>query len=212
MIRFKFAVFAVVFFATVSAVFAEQKDALEAFRNGRYQEAVDICNDELKANPQNMDSYVVLCWALQKMGKYQDALNDAQQALKINPYDFRVIEIIGESDFYLGKIVDALHNFEQYTVLAPSGDRIQLAYYYMGEIFLQLGEYNHADIALTTAVYYAPQTPNWWARLGYARMLAKDYPSAQKAYEEALRQDPNNVDAQRGKQQVQKAIADQQAQ
>ena len=192
---------------SATLVFGQQKDALEAYKSGRYADAVAITQDELKANSNNMDSYVVLCWSLQKLEKHQDALNYAQQALKLNPYDFRVIEAVGESSFYLGKNLEALKAFEQYVVLAPSGDRIEKAYYFMGEIYLQLGQYNRADIALTTAVYHSPQTAAWWSRLGYARMLAKDYPSAKKAYDEALRQNPGLTEAARGKQQVEALLA-----
>jgi tetratricopeptide (TPR) repeat protein len=199
--------FVIVLALTAALVPAQQKDALEAYKSGRYADAVTITQEELKANANNMDSYVVLCWSLQKLDKHQDALNYANQALKLNAYDFRIIEAVGESSFYLGKNLEALKAFEQYVVLAPSGDRIEKAYYFMGEIYLQLGQYNRADISLTTAVYHAPQTAVWWSRLGYARMLAKDYPSAKKAYDEALRQNPGLTEAARGKQQVEGLMA-----
>ena len=192
---------------TASLSFAQQKDALEAYKSGRYADAVAITQDELKANANNLDSYVVLCWSLQKLERHQDALNYAQQALKLNAYDFRVVEIVGESSFYLGKNIEALRAFEQYVVLAPAGDRIEKAYYFMGEVYLQLGQYNRADIALTTAVYHSPQTAAWWSRLGYARMLAKDYPAAKKAYDEALRQNPGLTEATRGLQQVESLLS-----
>lgn len=186
---------------------AQQRDALEAYKAGKFNDAIAITQEEIKASPNNMDSYVVLAWSLQKLERHQDALNYALQALKLNAYDFRIIEIVGESSFYLGKNLEALKSFEQYVVLAPSGDRIERVYYFMGEIYLQLGQYNRADIALTTAVYHAPQTAVWWSRLGYARMLAKDYPSAKKAYDEALRQNPGLSEAARGKQQVEGLLA-----
>lgn len=188
--------------AVAAGLSGQAKDALEAYKAGKYADAVAITQDELKANPNNMDSYVVLAWSLQKLEKHADALATAQQGLKLSPYDFRLIEAAGESSFYLGKNLEALKAFEQYVVLAPSGDRIEKAFYFMGEIYLQLGQYNRADIALTTAVYHSPQTAVWWSRLGYARMLAKDYPSAKKAYDEALRQNPGLSEAARGKQQV----------
>jgi tetratricopeptide (TPR) repeat protein len=197
----------VVFVLSAVLVSAQQKDALAAYKAGQYTDAVSITQDEIKSNPNNMDSYVVLCWSLQKLEKHQDALNYAQQALRLNAYDFRIIEIVGESSFYLGKNFEALKAFEQYVGLAPSGDRIEKAYYFMGEIYLQLGQYNRADIALTTAVYHSPQTAAWWSRLGYARMLAKDYPFAKKAYDEALRQNPGLNEAARGKQQVESLMA-----
>jgi tetratricopeptide (TPR) repeat protein len=192
---------------TAAMVSAQQKDALEAYRSGKFADAIAITQEEIKSSPNNMDSYVVLAWSLQKMEKHQEALNYALQALRLNAYDFRIIEIVGESSFYLGKNLEALKAFEQYVVLAPSGDRIEKVYYFMGEIYLQLGQYNRADIALTTAVYHAPQTAAWWSRLGYARMLAKDYPSAKKAYDEALRQNPGLSEASRGKQQVEGLMA-----
>jgi len=190
-----------------AGVGAQAKDALEAYKAGRYAEAITITQDELKANANNMDSYVVLAWSQQKLDKHQEALATTTQGLKLSPYDFRLIEAFGESSFYLGKNLEALKAFEQYVVLAPSGDRIEKAFYFMGEIFLQLGQYNRADIALTTAVYHSPQTAVWWSRLGYARMLSKDYASAKKAYEEALRQNPGLSEAARGKQQVEGLMA-----
>ena len=193
--------------AVVLPLAAQQPDALELYKTNKFSDAVTITLDELKSNPSNMDSYVVLCWSLQRLDRHQDALNYANQALKLNAYDFRVIEIVGESSFYLGKNLEALKAFEQYAVLAPSGDRIEKAYYFMGEIYLQLGQYNRADISLTTAVYHSPQTAAWWSRLGYARMLAKDYPSAKKAYDEALRQNPGLSEAARGRQQVEGLMA-----
>ncbi len=136
------AVFVVALVLVASLSFAQQKDALAAYKAGQYTDAVAITQEELKSNPNNMDSYVVLCWSLQKLEKHQDALNFAQQALKLNAYDFRIVEIVGESSFYLGKNTEALKAFEQYVGLAPSGDRIEKAYYFMGEIYLQLGQYN----------------------------------------------------------------------
>ena len=199
--------FVILFVFTTLLVSAQQKDALEAYKAGKYAEAMAITQEEIKSNPNNMDSYVVMAWSLQKLEKHQDALSYALLALKLNAYDFRIIEIVGESSFYLGKNLEALKAFEQYVVLAPAGDRIEKVYYFMGEIYLQLGQYNRADIALTTAVYHAPQTATWWSRLGYARMLAKDYPAAKKAYDEALRQNPGLGEASRGKQQVEGLMA-----
>ncbi|MEI8094732.1 MAG: tetratricopeptide repeat protein [Spirochaetales bacterium] len=188
-------------------LFAQTKDALESYKAGKFDEAITITQAELKQNPSNMDSYVVWCWSLQKLEKYQEAVNTALQAQKLNAFDFRIIEVLGESLFYLGKSLEALKQFEQYAVLAPTGDRIERVYNLMGEIYLQLGQYNRADIALTTAVYHNPQIPAWWSRLGYARMLAKDYPSSLKAFGEALRQNPGLADAVRGKQQVEALMA-----
>ena len=65
----------------------------------------------------------------------------------------------------------------------------------MGEIFIRLGEYNHADMAFTTAVYHSPNTARWWARLGYAREMARDYQFALEAYDKSLQLNPSLTEA-----------------
>ena len=42
--------------------FAQQRaDALVLYRNGKYAEAIKICEQEIVEDPQNIDSYCVLC-------------------------------------------------------------------------------------------------------------------------------------------------------
>jgi tetratricopeptide (TPR) repeat protein len=72
----------------------------------------------------------------------------------------------------------------------------------MGEIFIQLGEFNHADIALTTAVYHDPEKHVWWSRLGYARENIKDFKFALEAYQQALTLNPSFREAREGRQRV----------
>ncbi|ORC34518.1 hypothetical protein B4O97_12825 [Marispirochaeta aestuarii] len=177
----------------------DQPDALAMYRQGEYAKAVDICLAELETSPRNMNSYTVLGWSLIALRRYQEALNYARQGLDISRYDHRVVEIAGEAHFYLGNNLEALKFFEEYTVLAPTGDRIGMVYYFMGETFIRIGEYNHADIALSTAVYHSPNIARWWARLGYAREMAEDFQFSLEAYDQALKLNPSLSDALRGK-------------
>ncbi|MCF6335269.1 MAG: tetratricopeptide repeat protein [Spirochaetales bacterium] len=196
-----------VFIVTLSVFGQSKPDALLLYQNGDYKEAVKVCEEELSVRPGNMDSYSVLGWSLLRLGRYQDALDRAKDGLKISRYDARIVEIVGEAYFYLGKNLDALKWFEEYVALAPSGGRIDTVYFLMGELFIRMGEYNHADIAFTTAVYHAPNIARWWARLGYAREMAKDYKYSIEAYDEALKLAPSFPDAKRGKERVEAILA-----
>ncbi len=190
-----------------SSVYAQDKpDALELYRAGKYEEAVTVCQQELAETPKNIDSHVVLCWSYLKLKKYQDALQDAQKGLVIAPNDSRLIQVIGEAYFFLGKISEALQNLEEYVALQPSGSRIARVYWLMGECYISLREYQNADMALSTALYYEQSTPSWWARLGYAKEMAGDARGASESYSRALKLDPGLTDAVRGIERVDKIL------
>ena len=191
----------------ISVLTAQTKpDALKEYRQGNLDRAIEICILEITDSPGNMDSYTVLGWSLIKKGDYQRALEYGKQGLSHNFHDTRIIEIVGEANYYLGNNLDALENFERYCVLAPTGDRIELVYFYMGEIFIRLGEYNHADVAFTTAVYHSPNQARWWARLGYAREMARDYQYSLEAYDQSLQLNPSLTEALRGKERVEQKV------
>ena len=191
-----------------AVIFAQDKpDALQMYRNGNYKGAEEVCRAELELMPKNMDSYTVLGWSLIKQKKYSEALEAGEAALKISRYDSRIIEICGEANYFLGNNVDALNYFEEYAKLVPDGGRIDVVYYYMGEIFLRLGEYHHSDIAFSTALYYSPNIARWWARLGYAREMKEDFKWALDSYEKSLKLNPSYTEALRGKNRVLKKIS-----
>ncbi len=177
-------------------------DAARAYREGSYQDAVRICMAELEETPLNMDSYVVLCWSLVKLSRFDEAGTYAEKARSLNRYDARVAEVLAEIRYAQGRNEEALKLFNEYVSLAPEGGRIDVAYYYMGELYLRLGWYKHADIALSTAVRYSPNSALWWTRLGYGRERAGEARYAAEAYRKALDLDPRSVDARRGLERV----------
>lgn len=186
---------------TASFVFAQTKpDALKIYNEGKFKEAIQICEEELKENPNNLESYVVMCWALVSNRQYSEAEQCAMAARKINPYDVRVMEVLGEAQYFLGKNNEALAMFQSYIGnVAENGSRVGRSYYYMGEIYIRQARYEHADIALTTAVRSEPLLDYWWTRLGYAREMAKDYKNAIVAYEKALALNSEQKEASAGK-------------
>lgn len=180
-----------------------KQDALVLYHNGKYREAVQICEEELQATPNRIESYVVMCWALVKNKQYAEAEQRATEALEISPYDLRIIEILGEAKYYLGKNSGAMEQLQKYVASAPeSGARVGSAYYYMGEIFIRQGRYQHADIALSAAVKKEPLLDSWWTRLGYTREMAGNYYEAIAAYDEALKLNSSSIDASRGRERV----------
>lgn len=200
----KFSVLLLFVFVFFNPSFSQTKqDALVLYNNGKFREAILVCEAELQENPNRIESYVVMCWSLVKNKQYNEAEIRALDGLKISQYDLRLIEILGEARYYLGKNQAAMEQFERYVANAPeSGSRVGSAYYFMGEIYIRQAKYQHADMAFTAAVKKEPLLDKWWVRLGYAREMAKNYYEAMDAYDEALRLNSSSIDAERGRSRV----------
>ncbi len=194
-----------------SAVAQDKPDALKLYRNGRdleatgraadaaeaYRQAIEVCRQDLEANGKNMDAYTIKTWALIRLGKYQDTVDTCLEALKITN-DYRIVETLAEGYFYLGRHKDSLKQFEKYVDAAPRGERVSTAYFFIGEIFRLGKEYNHADIAYSTAVYYEPGLSLWWYRLATVKETVGDKAGAKAAYERALKLRPDYREATEG--------------
>jgi len=192
-------------------VFAQTRppDALAAYRGGNYDRAVQICRDEIAANPNNLESHVVICWSLIRLNRFDEAMRYARAGRAINRFDVRITEILGEIHYYQGRNDEALQFFQEYANSAPEGQRIDLVYYFMGEIFIRQGKFRHADIALSTAVHWQPGNAAWWARLAFARENAGDLTGAVETYERALSLNSRLADAQRGLERIRQTMGGQ---
>jgi predicted Zn-dependent protease len=181
------------------SAFAQTKlDAVQEYRNGNYERAVSICRDEIAVNPTNVEAHVVISWSLIRLNRYEDAKTYALAGRNISRYDPRLVEVLGEVNYFQGQNNDALQYFQEYINLAPEGQRIETVYYFIGEIYIRLGRFRHADIALSTAVHRLPENAAWWTRLAYARESAGDLQDAAAAYERALALNSQLSDARRG--------------
>jgi tetratricopeptide (TPR) repeat protein len=201
------AVYLWLFLLAASAVFSQAKpDALVEYRTGNFERAVSICKSDISANPNNIEAHVLISWSLIKLGEYEHAKAYARKGRNLSRYDPRIIEILGEVSYYQGLNEEALQYFQEYVNFAPEGGRVDVVYYFMGEIYIRMGKFRHADIALSTAVRWLPGNADWWARLAYARESAGDLANAVPAYEKALALSPQHDDARRGRDRVRKAL------
>ena len=191
----------------VATVPAQPADALQMFRDGQYNQAVQTTLREIQEMPRNMDAYTVLGWSLLELRRFEEALDHGTRALAISPFDPRIIHIVGTAQFNLGRDLEALRLLEQYAQILPNGSQIGPIYQMMGEVFIRMGEFHHADIALTTAVHHRPTNAVWWSRLGFAREQAEDFTHALAAYDRALQLSPGLQAAAQGRARVQGRLA-----
>lgn len=195
-------VFSVCIFFVSFQIFSQagKPDALRLYNEGHFKEAIAVCEGELEANPRNIESYVVLCWSLIKNKQYWECEQKATAARKINSYDVRLIEVLGEAKFYLQKYDESMAMFQRYIANAgENGSRVGEVYYFMGEIYILQGKFQHADISFSAAVRNSPQRAYWWSRLGYAKEKTSDWKNAVIAYDQALKIDATQYDAVTGR-------------
>lgn len=186
---------------------AARKDALQLYREKQYDTAIQVCEQEIRAKPDNMDAYSVLIWCFLRQKRYLQAEEKALQARKHNTSDIRVTEALAEAQYYLGKNDAALENFQKYVSVARESESdYGWCYFYMGEIYIKKSKYQHADISFTMATRSKPERSDFWTRLGYAREMCKDYTSAIQAYDKALQLNADYYDAKRGKERCQSRL------
>ncbi len=184
-------------------------DALLLYRQGReletagktaeaqakYSESVAICDAELATDARRMDAYAVKCWSLFRLGRHAEVIATGQSALKLQ-FDARIAEAMGESYYFLGQMNECLRYLGKYIESVPdTADRVPTAYFFMGEAYLRLKKYSHADIAYSTAVAKEPSMPRWWYRLGQTCELLGEWKRAYDAYSKALSLSPAMAEA-----------------
>ncbi|MFN2312381.1 MAG: hypothetical protein ABR590_10065, partial [Spirochaetia bacterium] len=82
--RKRIAGIAALFFVGVTALLvAQAPDALQLYRNGRYNAAVQATLDEIEQMPRNMNAYSVLGWSLLAQNRNEEALEYGTRALAV---------------------------------------------------------------------------------------------------------------------------------
>jgi len=211
---FRNSLFAVVLvFASGGFIFSQDNsNGLMSYLNGRalesrnypkeanvsYSDAVRICNDVIARNEAGRDTYTILTWALLRQKKYADVITWGERGLRLYADEYRIVETMGEAYFYQTDYDSSLKFMQRYANSSPDGERISVAYFFIGEIYRLRKQYLHADIAYTTAVRLQPGLALWWYRLGSVREAAGSFSHAAEAYEQAVKLNPNYPEASNG--------------
>lgn len=156
----------------------------------------------LLAEHSNSDYLALKAANLFRLKRYQEVLALVQKNQDMRK-DYRIVETLAESLYFLGQNEEALRTFARYIELSPAHEeRMSSAYYYIGECYIRLKKYEHADIAFTTATTMEKQMYYWWYRLGYVKELLGRYMKAYEAYGASLRLKPEFAAAREGQARV----------
>jgi tetratricopeptide (TPR) repeat protein len=188
---------------------APKLDALLLYRQGRdletagkqadaqakYAQSISVCDREIQADPKRLEAYVVKCWSLFRLNKHAEVISSGQAGMRIS-FDPRISEVMGESYYFLGQMDNSIKSLQRYLDAAgDSGDRGPTALFFMGEAYLRLKKYSHADIAYSAAISREPNMPRWWFRLGNACESLGEWKRALDAYNKAVALNPSYQEA-----------------
>lgn len=198
----------VFFFQLVLCAYSQRKLPLDdtpllsskLYTEGKWEQAILECEKEIKEGG-GIDSYINLVASYIALEDYDKAYIASAEGRDIlqQRYNPRLLEMQAISCYNLGRNLESLNLLQTYLRYTSQEQDVSQIYYYMGEIYARLAQYNHADIALTAAVSIRPHEVAWWARLGYVREKGRTYRQdiryALQAYNRALTLDKNYSDA-----------------
>nr|WP_199911323.1 tetratricopeptide repeat protein [Candidatus Borreliella tachyglossi] len=182
----------------------EKEDSLLLYREGRFQEAINNTQDEIKQNPNNLDARTIFVWSLIAIGDYKRAEIEAIKGLEIKKYDIRIVQALGEAYFFQGQYKNALKYFQEYIGLDSNGARIAKVYNLIADSFYRLERYNEADFAYENALRFLPNNQNLLLKLAKARINAKNKVLAKESLTRFLILDPNHSEAKKLLEQIEK--------
>jgi tetratricopeptide (TPR) repeat protein len=177
-------------FARASQLYARGRQLQMSGKEGDaskvFVSSLDLIEKLLLAEPDNYDFIHLKSWNLFRLGRHEEVVSLAQKSIQ-TVRDYRIIEVMAESLFFLGRNEEALAQFASYIELAPSTDeRMSSAYYYVGECYIRLKKFEHADIALSMATMLEKNMYYWWYRLGYVKEILGQYKRAYEIFGKAL--------------------------
>lgn len=179
-----------------------ESEGRQADAQAKYVQAIAVCDREMQAEPKRIEAYVVKCWCLFRQNKHSDVISTGQAGLRI-AFDARISEVMGESYYFLGQMDSSIKSLQRYIdAVGDSGDRGPTALFFMGEVYLRLKKYSHADIAYSAAVNREPGMSRWWFRLGNACEGLEDWKRAFDDYGKALSLNPSYQEAKDGQARV----------
>jgi len=158
-----------------AAAQAPKLDALLLYRQGRdletagkqadaqakYVQSIAVCDRETQSDPKRLEAYVVKCWSLFRLNRHSEVIATGQAGMRV-AFDPRISEVMGESYYFLDQMDSSIKYLQKYLdAVGDSGDRGPTALFFMGEAYLRLKKYSHADIAYSTAVSKEPTMPRW---------------------------------------------------
>ncbi|MBI3665761.1 MAG: tetratricopeptide repeat protein, partial [Acidobacteria bacterium] len=173
--------------------YAALQNIAHCFGEGDYDGMAHAAKQAVHLSPDSAEAHYQLGNAYGLLNRYEDAEQELMRAASLNPSDDRPFYALGLLHLTVGHLDNAIQGFKEATRLNPQSDR---AYFYLGEAYEAIevnsihepsGEGDPCDNV---------RVPKKFSEMVglFSRSLNR-YSLARKAYEEAIRINPNYAQA-----------------
>jgi tetratricopeptide (TPR) repeat protein len=166
--------------------------ALEAFRAGKPDVAEILCREHLKLHPASVEHLRLLGHALMQQRRFGEAEEQLKIAIDLAPNFSRLAEDLGSALAQQRKLDEAIPLFEQAVRQDPE---VATAHKKLGQALAAVGRGKEADKAFETFFEKDPETGA--VAVGADHMRAGREEDAISSFRQALKDNPDNVDAMR---------------
>jgi tetratricopeptide (TPR) repeat protein len=153
-----------------------------------YASTVQVCDQIIKADPQNAPAYSKRGWALKYQGKKEslEAITAYEKASEFLPNDWWIQSEIAEAMRKSGDKSSSMAKYQSVIKQIEEKGRQPVFNPSLAWCYYQLGEYEKARDLFTEVVKSDPDPISDYFDLGLVLLCCKQYPEALKAYELAI--------------------------
>jgi tetratricopeptide (TPR) repeat protein len=159
---------------------------------GQVDEAMDYFRRAITINPNGVEQWDNLGFALVRKGQNADAVPCFEAALRLNPQHANTHNNLGNALSNLGRIDEAIGHYRLALQVRPDYAEAQNN---LGIALVQKGELDEAMVHFRAAVQYKPGYSVAHNSLGNVLTLRGHFQEAVPEYEAALRLDPDYAEA-----------------
>jgi Flp pilus assembly protein TadD len=165
--------------------------ALALYKEGEFERAGNELESLRKEHPEGQQSLYLLADCYLRLGKNSDAVALLQPIYRANPDDRAVDYALGTALIRVGQIREGESVMDR---ILKDGNTAE-ADLLMGEAQFAAGDYKIAVETLRKALDLKPDLPGAWSLYGRALLRNEDRADAKAAFQNALKNDPNDFPA-----------------
>lgn len=165
------------------------KQAEKLLEDDKPDEAINLCNQILKENPDNSMALAFRGWAYIKTDKYDLAFEDCNKALQIDPRNKVAFNYRGACYESKGETTKALIDYAKAMKIDPKWFK---PYYYRGSLYYDQENYEKALADFNTAIKCDPKFAPSYSMRGMTYMGMDNPEEAFKDLDKSIELDPED--------------------